>query len=89
MSTKRNLRVCQVYYNNQYYDVTVGLNTLDELDNILYEWAEQEFGVVSGGQTIVSPELDLPNDLLYVKNITDVITTLDIDDYVYITSGLS
>lgn len=84
---RKNLRVCQVCYDSHYYDVIVGVNNLDELDDILTDWAKQEFGVMTGSMTdpILPVPLDLPASLVYCKNISEVITTLDIDNYGYVT----
>ena len=80
MSTlKKNLRVCQVLHATKYYDIIVAVDTLDEIDNILQDWALENLDEL----------LDLPEDLVYNKDITEVITTLDIDNFAYLQSAVS
>ena len=76
---KKNLRYCQVLYDGTYYDIMVAVNDLDELDQILQDWALNEFNV----------ELDLPAALILNKAASEVLTALDIDEYVYIDSPVS
>ena len=76
---KKNLRYCQVKYSNEYYDLMLGVNSLDEVDGILQDWALNKFNAT----------LDLPAALIINKDITDVIGTLDIDSFVYIDSPVS
>jgi hypothetical protein len=82
-ATNKNIRICQVLYDEEYYNVVVAISSFDELDDVLNSWALQKFGIVSGGQTVLSPPLGLPESLIYSKTITDVISTLDLDDLVY------
>lgn len=76
---KRNLRVCEVLYNKKYYDVLIAVNDLDEVNDILQEWAMEKFGVA----------LDLPTALIYNKDITEVLTSVSIDSYAYVKSAVS
>ncbi len=78
MATRKNVRVCNVLYDGAYYDVLVAVDNLDQVHDILQEWALQEF----------SDTLDLPEALIYNKDITEVITTLDIDNFAYIQSNI-
>ena len=73
-STRMNLRVCQVLHGTTYYDVIVGVETLDDVDDILQAWATD----------VLTDTLDLPEALIYNKDITEVITALDIDSFVYL-----
>lgn len=77
--SKRNLRYCEVLYNSVYYNILVGVDTLDEIDNILQDWALEE----------LETTLDLPTALIQNKDITELLTTLDIDNYVYLQSAVS
>ena len=76
---KKNLRYCQVLYLGTYYDIFVAVTDLDEIDQILQDWALNKFNV----------ELDLPAALILNKAITEVVTALDVDEYVYIDSPVS
>lgn len=78
---RKNLRYCQVTYLNKLYDVIVAIASLDEIDNILQEWAINKFG-----STAV---LDLPSALVLNKDITEVLTTLDVDGYTYLQSPVA
>lgn len=79
--SRKNLRYCQVVYNSRYYDVLIAIASLDEIDNILQEWAINKFG-----STAV---LDLPSALVLNKDITEVLTTVDTDEYVYLQSPVA
>lgn len=74
--TRKNIRVCEVKYLTAYYDVLIAVDTLDEVDNILQEWAFNKWGVV----------LSLPEALIYNKDISEVLTSVDTDEFVYVTS---
>lgn len=78
-TNKLNIRACRVLYLAKEYDLLIGVDDLDEVDNILQEWALEKWGVV----------LDLPACLVYNKAITEVLTTLDITEYVYIQSPVA
>lgn len=80
---RKNLRVCQVLRDSSYYDVIVAVDTLDDVDDALNDWALQEFGEISGGEQVLVIPLDLPAALIYCKDITQVITSLNIDNYGY------
>jgi hypothetical protein len=73
----RNLRVCQVKYGTRYYDVMIAVNDLDEVNDILQEWALDTLGAT----------LDLPAALIYNKDITEVLTSVNINSYAYVQSA--
>lgn len=77
--SRKNLRYCQVTYLNRLYDVLVAVATLDEVDNVLQEWALNKWGVA----------LDLPTACLINKDITEVLTSVAIDSYAYLQSPSS
>lgn len=77
--SRKNVRVCQVKYLTAYYDVLLAVDTLDEVDNILQEWALDKWGVA----------LSLPEALIYNKDITEVLTSLNIDNFAYVQSAVS
>jgi len=77
--SRKNLRYCQVKYLTAYYDVLVAVSTLDEVDNVLQEWALNKWGVA----------LDLPTACLINKDITEVLTSVAIDNYAYLQSPSS
>jgi hypothetical protein len=76
---KLNARVCTVLHSSKEYDVLIGVSDLDELDNILQEWAMAKWGVL----------LDLPSALISNKAITEVLTSLDVDEYFYLQSPVA
>ena len=78
---RKNVRVCEVTYLSKTYDVIVAVASLDEVDNILQEWAINKFGVTA--------VLDLPSALIYNKDISEVLTTLDTDEFVYLQSPVA
>jgi len=78
---RKNLRCCQVIYSGKTYDVMIAVSSLDEVDNILQEWAISTFG-----STAV---LDLPSALVYNKDITEVLKTVSIDKYAYLQSPVA
>lgn len=73
---KKNLRVCEIIYLGVIYDLLIAVDTLDNMDDIIQEWAFAKWGVV----------LDLPQALLSCKDITEVLTSRDTDNFVYLTS---
>jgi hypothetical protein len=77
--SRKNLRYCQVTYLSRLYDVLVAVATLDEVDNVLQEWALNKWGVT----------LDLPAACLVNKDITEVLTSVVIDSYAYLKSPSS
>jgi hypothetical protein len=81
MATARNLRYCEVLFDGEYYDVLVGVNTLDEIDDVLQEWAL--------ANPDIGEALDLPSALTKNQDITEVLTSKDIDEYVYVKSAVS
>jgi hypothetical protein len=76
---KKNLRVCEILYLSKTYDILIGVENLDEVDNILQEWALAKWNVV----------LDLPAALVYNKDISEVLTSLSVDEYVYLQSPVA
>lgn len=78
---RKNIRYCQVTYLSKLYDVLVAVATLDEIDNILQEWAINKFGATA--------VLDLPSALVLNKDITEVLTSVDTDEYVYLQSPVA
>jgi hypothetical protein len=81
MATKRNLRYCEVLFEGAYYEVLVGVNDLDEINDILQEWAL--------ANTDIGEALDLPSALTKNQDITEVLTSKNIDEYVYVKSAIS
>lgn len=82
--TNKNVRICEVVYDSDTYHFAVGVNSLDEINDIVEDWALEKFGILSGGETVLSPALDLPSALVYTKTLSDVITTIsDIEDDIY------
>lgn len=78
-ASRKNVRVCNVKYLTAYYDVLLAVDDLDEVDEILQEWALDKFGAL----------LDLPEALIYNKDITEVLTSVSTDNFAYIHSALS
>ena len=74
MATKKNLRYCQVEYNNKTYDVMVAVTDLDEVNDALQEWALEKLGAT----------LDLPTKLLINKDAVEALTAFAVDSYVYL-----
>ncbi len=74
MATKKNLRYCQVEYNNRTYDVMVAVTDLDEVNDALQEWALEKLGAT----------LDLPTKLLINKDAVEALTSFAVDSYVYL-----
>lgn len=72
-----NLRYCEVLHNGTYYDVMIGVNDLDEVNDVLQDWALATLGV----------SIDLPTALTKNQDITEVLTTKDISSYVYTKSS--
>jgi hypothetical protein len=76
----KNLRYCEVLYNGTYYDVLIGINDMDEVDDVLQEWA------------LANPDigefLNLPTALVKNDNAITILTDKDInvDTSVYIKS---
>ena len=80
MATFRNLRYCQVLHDSTYYDVLVGVNTLDEVNDILQEWA-----LTSDGP---GEALDLPTELVQNVNAETInLITKTLDENVYVKSS--
>jgi len=77
--TTLNLRYCEVLHEGTYYDVIIGVATLDEVNDVLQDWALAEIGEA----------LTLPDELTKNQNLSDVFTSKDIDVNVYIKSAAS
>lgn len=78
---RKNLRYCEVLYSRTTYGVLVAVASLDEIDNILQEWAINKFGA---GVT-----LDLPSALVVNKDITEVLTSVTTDNFAYLQSPVA
>jgi hypothetical protein len=72
----KNLRYCQVLHGTEYYDVIIAVDTLDQVNDVLQEWAlaNEDIGVA----------LDLPAALIQNEDIREVLTTKNIDGSVYV-----
>ncbi len=81
MATSRNLRYCEVLHDGVYYDVLIGVVDLDEVNDILQEWALAHVDI--------GEELDLPSALIKNQDITEVLTSKNVDEYVYVKSAVS
>ena len=76
MSTSKNLRYCEVLHDGDYYDVMIAVNTLDEVNDILQEWAL--------ANPDIGEALDLPKSLVQNTDAKEInISTKQIDSYVY------
>ena len=76
---RKNLRYCQVLHDEITYDVIVAVANLDEVDNILQDWALD----------VIGEALDLPTELVLNKELKEILTTLDVDKYVYVQSPVA
>ena len=76
---KLTLMACTVLYLGTEYDVMIGVNSLDEVTGVLQEWALNKWDV----------ELDLPSALVECQAVTEVLTSLSIDDFVYLQSPVA
>lgn len=76
MATKLNLRLCKIKHDLKIYYVMLGVSDLDNVDDILQEWAAEVIG-----STVV---LNLPEELLQNQNITEVTQLPKVDSFVYI-----
>jgi len=79
MANFKNLRYCEVLHEGKYYDVMIGVTDLDEVNNVLQEWALAKFGV----------NIDLPTALTKNLDIKEVVTSKNIDEYVYVQGAVS
>ena len=80
MATFRNLRYCEVLHDGTYYDVMVGVSDLDEVNDILQEWA----------LLILGESLDLPSALIKNTEAKEInVSSKSVDTYVYIRSSVS
>ncbi len=80
MATFRNLRYCQVLHDSVTYDVMVGVNNLDEVNDVLNEWA-----LTSNGP---GEAIDLPTELVINQNAENVnLISKSLDENVYVKSS--
>ncbi len=80
MATYRNLRYCEVLHDGTYYDVMVAVNNLDEVNDILQEWAL--------ANSDIGTTLDLPEALVQTDDAKNInLITKDIDSFVYVKSA--
>ena len=78
----KSLKVCRVEYSSTEYDIICAVDSLDDINDIIQDWAVETLGTV----------IDLPNDLVYTKDITDtsvVLSALTLDGNVYLRSAVS
>jgi hypothetical protein len=83
-ANKKNLKVCEIQHTPHLgslttYDVIIAIAETDEIDSVLQDWA-----LATIGET-----LNLPEEMIYCKDITEVISSLDIDEFVYLQSAVS
>jgi hypothetical protein len=79
-SNKKNLRVCEVKAtDNKIYNLFIGVDTLDQVNDIIQQWALDEFGET----------LDLPTALILNQDITDLSKVPATDNYVYLQAPVS
>jgi hypothetical protein len=82
MATSKNLRYCQVLHDGTYYDVIIAVDDLDQVNDILQEWAL--------ANDDIGEALDLPSALIINTEAKDInLISKDIDAYVYIKSAVS
>ena len=81
MATYKNLRYCEILHEGTYYDVMIAVNNLDEVDDVLQEWAL--------ANTDIAEALTLPQELILNQDITETLTSKDIDNFVYEKSAVS
>lgn len=79
MATYRNLRYCEVLHSGTYYDVMIGVNNQDEVNDILQEWAL--------ANSSIGVALDLPEALIKNTDAKEInISAKNIDSFVYVKS---
>jgi len=82
-SNKKNLRLCEVVSpvsaSSRTYYLFIGVDTLDQVDDIIQQWALDTFG----------EELDLPKSLTNNQDIMDIRTLPTTDNYVYLQAPVS
>jgi len=76
MATKKNLRYCKVKHGNTLYHIMLAVNSLDEVNDILAEWAEEVLGA-----GII---LNLPEALLLNQDITELSQLPKVNSFVYL-----
>jgi hypothetical protein len=80
MATYRNLRYCEVLHDGTYYDVMVGVNDLDEVNDVLQEWAL--------ANADIGEALDLPEALIKNTDAKEInISAKSLDSFVYVKSA--
>lgn len=80
MATYRNLRYCEVLHDSVYYDVMVAVNDLDEVNDILQEWA-----LTSNGPGEL---LNLPEELIKNTDAKEInLTSKTLNSFVYVKSS--
>jgi hypothetical protein len=79
MISKKNLRLCNILHESKSYDILVAVDVLDQIDNVLQEWALTNLGEA----------LDLPQELVFCKDITEVLTAYEVDNFAYLQSSTS
>ena len=80
MATYRNLRYCEVLHDSTYYDVMLAVNNLDEVNDILQEWA-----LTSDGP---GEALNLPEELIKNQDASEInISAKSINKFVYVKSA--
>jgi hypothetical protein len=82
MATGLNLRYCQVLHGSTYYDIMIAVTDLDQVNDILQEWALTDSGP--------GEALTLPAELIINTEAKDInLISKDIDTSVYIKSAIS
>lgn len=82
MATYRNLRYCEILHDSNYYDVMIGVNNLDEVNDVLQEWAL--------AKTEIGEALDLPEALIKNIDAKEInLSTKLLDNFVYVKSAVS
>ena len=82
MATARNLRYCQVLHDSTYYDVMIAVNDLDEVNDVLQEWAL--------ANSDIGEALDLPEALVVNTEAKDInLISKDLDQFAYVKSAVS
>lgn len=78
-TNERTLYFCNILHDGTYYDVAVAVSDLDEMDQILQDWALD----------VIGEALTLPDDLVYAKTMSEIVTSLDTGNVVYLESAES
>ena len=81
MATYKNLRYCMVLHSSVTYDVMVAVTDLDEVNDILQEWA-----LTSNGP---GEALNLPEELIENTDAREInLISKNINSFVYVKSAL-